>query len=64
MLAIDFSIYQIMQELITILVLIHTHANIALNQLTLFLHYFVAVVVQFMFAAFLRCQFSIVILTF
>ena len=63
MLAIDFGIHQIMQELITILVLVHTHANIALNQLPLFLHYFVAMVVQFMLAAFLRCQFSIVILT-
>ena len=63
MLAIDFSIHQITQELIAFLVLIHT-PNIALNQFTLFLHYFVDVVVQFMFAAFLRCQFSIVILAF
>jgi len=69
MLTIDFSIHQIIyvdivDELITVLLLIHTHANIALNQFTLFLHYFVDVVVQFMLAAFLRCQFSIVILTF
>jgi len=64
MLAIDFRIHQIMQELITLLMLIHTHANIALNQFPLFLHYFVNMVVQFLLAAFLRCQFSIVILTF
>ena len=64
MLTLDFSIHQIIHELISLLVLIQTHTNIALNQFTLFLHYFVNLVVQFMLAAFLRCQFPIVILTF
>lgn len=67
MLTLNFSIHQIIQELITVLVLIQTHANIALNQFTLFLHYFIPImnlVIQFMLAAFMWCQFPVVILAF